>query len=570
MTFKITRKAPKNPSSEPSGPSERAPGVLGVFKRHVKFLGPGIVASAAYYDPGNWATDIQAGSRFGNAHLFILLVAVTVAVFLQILATRLGFISRKDIAQNCRAALYKGHAVKKWVALYPLWLIFELGILSADMGELLGSATALILLFPRLPPFVAVLLTFPEIFLALLFFRNGKQSKRSMQIFEIMIAIVVMAVVVSALVLFFKVNPNIPQVFAGFIPSKALVTGSAFYTAIGIIGATVGPHSLILGASMATQDRTSEKTDEKKAPPADGTVVYINRSNRTKGDIEKQPEDFMDPRQAPPVPSVSKIRSVLDCKSYLAHASFDIAASIFTLPLIVNSAILVIASTTFFYNNASLPVNEEADLVAMHELLKTRLGTGLATLFAVSLWLSGNAASLTITMAGQSISSGFLEYKTSPLMRRLITRTLGIIPAAIIAAISKQKGINDMLIASQVAISIVLPFAVIPLAYFTSRTGVMSISVPHKIGRLFSEDERVMTSKHSKLGPMISRPDPYGSSLSQSKSSGTDGYKEFNVSQLDGTHSFANHWVVRILIVVLVLVILASNVYGIYQVATGS
>ncbi|POV97563.1 hypothetical protein PSTT_14968 [Puccinia striiformis] len=537
MTFKITRKAPKNSSPEPSGPSERAPGVLGVFKRHVKFLGPGIVASAAYYDP-----DIQAGSRFGNAHLFILLVAVTVAVFLQILATRLGFISRKDIAQNCRAALYKGHAVKKWVALYPLWLIFELVRRHGRTARFSYCSHSTV---PSIATFRRCSLNFPGDLLGPSFFRNGKQSKRSMQIFEIMIAIVVMAVVVSALVLFFKVNPNIPQVFAGFIPSKALVTGSAFYTAIGIIGATVGPHSLILGASMATQDRTSEKTDEKKAPPADGTVVYINRSNRTKGDIEKQPEDFMDPRQAPPVPSVSKIRSVLDCKSYLAHASFDIAASIFTLPLIVNSAILVIASTTFFYNNASLPV------------LPPYLPFPCGSL--------ENAASLTITMAGQSISSGFLEYKTSPLMRRLITRTLGIIPAAIIAAISKQKGINDMLIASQVAINLV-----IPLAYFTSRTGVMSISVPHKIGRLFSEDERVMTSKHSKLGPMISRPDPYGSSLSQSKSSGTDGYKEFNVSQLDGTHSFANHWVVRILIVVLVLVILASNVYGIYQVATGS
>jgi metal iron transporter len=129
--------------------------------------------------------------------------------------------------------------------------------------------------------------------------------------------------------------------------------------------------------------------------------------------------------------------------------------------VVVNSAILVIASTTFFYNKPAGPIIEEADLVAMHQLLKTQLGAGLATLFAVSLWLSGNAASLTITMAGQSLSSGFLNYQTSPLIRRLITRTLGIIPATIIAAISAQKGINDMLIATQVAISIVLPFSYI-------------------------------------------------------------------------------------------------------------
>lgn len=127
--------------------------------------------------------------------------------------------------------------------------------------------------------------------------------------------------------------------------------------------------------------------------------------------------------------------------------------------VVVNSAILVIASTTFFYNKPAGPVVEEADLVAMHQLLKNKLGLGLAVLFAVSLWLSGNAASLTITMAGQSVSSGFLNYQTSPLIRRLITRTLGIIPATIIAAISRQKGINNLLIASQVAISIVLPFS---------------------------------------------------------------------------------------------------------------
>jgi len=569
MAFKIMRKAPKTVSPSASGSSERAPGITGVLKRHVKFLGPGIVASAAYYDPGNWATDLQAGSTFGNAHLFVLLIAVGVAVLLQTLASRLGFISRKDIGQNCRDAALsgeRGKAIKKWLGLYPLWLIFELGILSADLGELLGSATALILLFPRLPPWVAALLTFPEVFLALLFFRNGKQSKKSMQIFEIMITIVVMAVVVSALVLFFKVNPNIPQVFLGFVPSKQLVTGSAFYTAIGIVGATVGPHSLILGASIATQDRTSDEEVEDKAPPNDGTVIYLHQNI----DIEKQPEAFLDPRAAPSLPFPPKHRTVRDCKSYLAHATFDIAASIFTLPLIVNSAILVIASTTFFYNKPAGPVVEEADLVAMHQLLKKQLGSGLAVLFAVSLWLSGNAASLTITMAGQSLSSGFLNYQTSPLMRRLITRTLGIIPATIIAAISGQKGINNLLIASQVAISIVLPFAVIPLAYFSSRKAVMSISLPPKIERLFSEDESVMVSKQAEEGPKVSRSYQLGKELSQDRSIGMMDVKEFNVSRLGSSHSFANNWAVTVIISIIVLVIIASDVYGLYQVATGN
>lgn len=579
MAFKITRKAPKNNASTTSAPPERAPGLVGVFKRHVKFLGPGIVASAAYYDPGNWATDLQAGSRFGNAHLFILLLAVCIAVFLQILATRLGYITRKDISQNCRQALYSqgkpSGIASRWLMLYPLWLIFELGILFADLGELLGSATALILLFPQLPPWVAVLLTLPEVFLALLFFRNGKQSRRSVQIFEIMITVVVMAVVVSALVLFVKVKPDMAQVFRGYIPSKELISGTSFYTAIGIIGATVGPHSLILGATMATRDRDSEEVPEITVPQDEGPVIYIQPSSG--GDVEKEPIGHRGLHESGGasigssflvVPS-PKYRSLRDCKSYLAHASFDVAASIFTLPLIVNSAILVVASTTFFYNKPADMIVDDADLPAMHSLLRNTLGAGFATLFAISLWLSGNAASLTITMAGQSISAGFLERPTSPLVRRLVTRTLGVIPAAAISATHAQKGISDLLIASQVAISIVLPFAIIPLAIFTSRRALMSISIPTKTGQLFPEEDVQPKAKYDAMGHVVPGIARLDTQLSEYHPSVAPEMKELQVTQAGRLHSFANHAIIVLFVVVLVLVILAANVYGIYQVATG-
>ncbi|MBW0469528.1 hypothetical protein O181_009243 [Austropuccinia psidii MF-1] len=574
MSSSMDLRPESSSDSNPSPPPKRAPGLLGVLKRHIRFIGPGIVTSAAYYDPGNWATNIQAGSLFGNIHLFVLLLAICLAIFLQILATRLGFVSRKDISQNCRAVLYSQPQKKTWFRsflLYSLWLLFEVGILFADMGELLGSTIAYTLLIPQLPVWAATLLTFPEVFLALLFFRKGKRSRRSMQLFEIMITLVVMIVVVSSLILMFKVKPNFLEVFKGYIPQSKLISGTALYTAIGILGATVGPHSIILGATMATQDSTYDDHDQvQKSQTASKDLRNLNPSIP---DPEKQSYQF--PSLENPTSSTlstleepsSTSRSLLGCKSYLAHASFDIAASIFTLPLIVNSAILVASSTEFFYTKKpGAESTDQADITSMHALLKTNLGPGFATLFAISLLLSGQAASLTITIAGQSVSEGFLQRQISPLMRRLITRTLGIIPAVIISALSGKDGISSMLIATQVAISIFLPFAIIPLAYFAARKDVMSISMqstpqPFPTNEPFKHNQSI--SKTQEIYPIdkqhviknqnhhVSFPFRHQTELSN--------------PEPPKYHSFANGKIVNIIVCLIVVIVLVSNTYGIYQ-----
>ncbi|EGG06507.1 uncharacterized protein MELLADRAFT_86561 [Melampsora larici-populina 98AG31] len=567
-------------------PPAKAPGILGVLKRHSKFIGPGLIASVTFYDPGNWATDLQAGSKFGNAHLFILLIAIIMAVFLQILACRLGFITGKDFSQNCRAAVdaRPNNSMWRWIALYPLWVLLEIAVLFADIGELLGSAIAYNLLVPKLPLWGGVLLTFLDVFLALIFFRKGDGAKKSQQIFEIVMAVVVMSVVIAALILLFKVKPDWTAAIRGFLPSGDIVKGT---------GATVGPHSILLGASLATMDRDDSEgpaTDTNLTSPSDDSLnkyvpeksgkVQFEDSLPTLNKLESNPIIIDQDAPTPP-----RRRSIESCKSYLAHATFDIAVSLMTLPLIVNSAILLVASTTFYFviNGGE----EEADLESVHILLKQKLGPVLAFVFAFSLLLSGQAASLTITMAGQSLSAGFLGWETNALLRRLVTRTVGIIPSAIVAILLGKEGVNAMLIASQVAISIVLPFSIIPLAYFTGQKATMSITCPDESSPLapldpivrFRSDSLTIEPQKPLQGlsplqqyyknnggrkgdrPVIRHADSSFSGLSKTTSIDTN----LRVR----SHSFANNTTVKVIAGIVAVLVTLANIYAVVQAAQG-
>ncbi|CAH7669845.1 natural resistance-associated macrophage protein-domain-containing protein [Phakopsora pachyrhizi] len=582
-------------SNEPRGEEEiinsnkrdslkNRPGILGVLRRHVKYLGPGVVASAAYYDPGNWATDLEAGSRFGNSHLFVLVVAIAMAIFLQILASRLGYISRKDIAENCRESLYsrpKYPRSTRWLVFYPLWLLFEIGIIFADIGELLGSAIAYTLLIPQIPIWGAVLLTFPEVFLSLLFFREGKQSKRSLKFFEVMITIVVMAVVVSSLILFFKIKPNALHLLKGYVPSSTLVTGTGFYYAIGIIGATIGPHSLILGSTLAKIDAADDESrDQKYNEITPIQLPYPDLDSKANETENQNSSPLIDRSPLVVMDGFLTRRTVREYKSYLYHSSFDIAASLLTLPLIVNSAILAVASKVYFYDHLpALEIEREvADIASMHSLLSSMLGRGFGTLFAISLLLSALAASLTITIAGQSVSSGFLKVETSPLIRRLVTRTIGIIPSAIISAALGKEGVNKMLIASQVALSVVLPFSILPLAIFTSKRSVMSKVCADKkprldLRRIDNEGTQCLDGDEMASSRNL---DGRGNFLKLEKSKritekdgSTLSFDDPRIEQNDGlvVHFFSNHISVKLIVGLLVVVVTVANAYGVSQAA---
>ncbi|KAH9816199.1 natural resistance-associated macrophage protein-domain-containing protein [Melampsora americana] len=548
---------------------------------HLKFIGPGIVASVAYLDPGNWATDIEAGSTYGYPHLFVVLLASLMAILLQILSTRLGYVTGKDLAQQCRVALYDRPTHKKlwrWCALYPLYAICEAGIIFTDLAELIGSAMALKMLFPGLPLYGGVLLTSLDVFIVLAFFNSypSASNKTSTLIFELLISILVLAVLVSFVILLVKVSPRWSDVFGGFIPSAGMIKNGALYQAIGIIGATVMPHALFLGSKVAILDRVTwnddwETRSDDKSPQED-LCETENLGNSSAPDLHAITKL---PAVLAPCHSVKRrewnqidrrmVDNPLDyIRSHLGHASFDIGFSLFTLALpdldtdlctAVNAAILIVAASAFYYTEKEQIV--VADLFSAHELLATRIGKGSAYVFAIALLLSGQAASITVTLAGQIVSEGFLQWRTNPVVRRLVTRSIGIVPSAIVAGAVGVKGMDNVLVGSQVALSLVLPFVIAPLLIFTSNKDTMSV-------RIDPPEALPPPSSSPKTGPSRNNPDGESSVV------GNDygGPVLSDGPQL--VQHFANGKIIVILTSAILVMMCAANAYGIIQLATGS
>lgn len=539
---------------------------------HLKFVGPGIVASVAYLDPGNWATDIEAGSTYGYPHLFVVLAASLMAILLQVLSTRLGYVTGKDLAQHCRLALYDRPTHKKlwrWCALYPLYAICEAGIIFTDLAELIGSAMALKMLFPGLPLYGGVLLTSLDVFIVLAFFNSypSASNKTSTLIFELLITILVLAVLVSFVILLVKVSPAWPDVFKGFVPSTGMIKNGALYQAIGIIGATVMPHALFLGSKVAILDR-----------------VTWNDDWETRSDDKSRQEDVCEPENqenldTPDLHAINRLPAVLaPCqsvkrrewnqidqrmvdnpidyiRSHLGHASFDIGISLFTLALPVNAAILVVAAAAFFYTEKEHIV--VADLFSAHELLATRIGKGSAYVFAIALLLSGQAASITVTLSGQIVSEGFLQWRTNPVVRRLVTRMIGIVPSAIVAGAVGLKGMDNVLVGSQVALSLVLPFVITPLLLITSNKDTMSV-------KIVLDESSQPPSSSPKLATSANNRDIESTQVLPNNCEGPAVIREEPIS----VHHFANSKIIVVLTSIILVTMCAANVYGIIQLAT--
>ncbi|EGG11254.1 uncharacterized protein MELLADRAFT_70865 [Melampsora larici-populina 98AG31] len=538
---------------------------------HLKFIGPGIVASVAYLDPGNWATDIEAGSTYGYPHLFVVLAASLMAILLQILSTRLGYVTGKDLAQHCRLALYDRPTHKKlwrWCALYPLYAICEAGIIFTDLAELIGSAMALKMLFPGLPLYGGVLLTSLDVFVVLAFFNTypSASNKTSTLIFELLITILVFAVLISFVILLVKVSPRWPDVFEGFIPSAGMIKNGALYQAIGIIGATVMPHALFLGSKVAILDRVMwnddwETRSDDKSPQEDlcDTEMPDNSDSTDLHAINRLPA-VLSPCQGVKRRAWNQIdHRMVDnpvdyIHSHLGHASFDIALSLFTLALPVNAAILIVAASAFYYTeNEHIVV---ADLLSAHELLATRIGKGSAYVFAIALLLSGQAASITVTLSGQLVSEGFLKWRTNPVVRRIVTRLIGIVPAAAVAGSVGLKGMDDVLVGSQVALSLVLPFVIAPLLVFTSNKDTMSVGIdpPETLPPPSSSPKLATSGNRDDVQSRVVENDHEGPVISE----------ESKVIP-----HFANGKFIVILTSAILVMMCAANAYGIIQLAMG-
>ena len=377
------------------------------WRRLLGFLGPGFLISVGYMDPGNWATDIAGGSRFGYTLLFVIMASNLMAVLLQSLSLKLGVATERDLAQLCHQSY--GPRVS-----FALWVGAEIAIAACDLAEVVGSAIALNLLF-HIPLFYGVLITGLDVLLILLIQRWG------FRYVEALVITLIGTILGMFGVQMFLSKPDYwPALHSLFIPSTAIVTNPAMlYIAIGILGATVMPHNLYLHSSIV-QSRKYERTPKGK-------------------------------REA------------------IHMANIDSALAL-TLALFVNAAILIVAAAVF--NRHGL--YDVAAIQDAYKLLSPLVGAaGASTLFAIALLASGQNSSITGTLAGQVVMEGFIHLKVSPWLRRLITRSLAIIPTIIVVAVTGEQGTEKLLILSQVILSLQLSFAVVPLVLFTGNRKLM-------------------------------------------------------------------------------------------------
>ncbi len=376
------------------------------WRKLLVYAGPGFLVAVGYMDPGNWATDLAGGAKFGYALLAVILLSNFFAMILQHLALKLGIVTGRDLAQICRERYSKKTAIF-------LWLMAEIMIMACDLAEVLGSAIALNLLF-GLPILWGVIITVLDVFIILLL-----QNKGFRYIEAVVVALVgtITLAFVTELILS---SPELGPLFAGFIPTSQIVFNpEMLYIAIGILGATVMPHNLYLHSAIV-QTRNYEETNLGK-------------------------------------------------KEAIKFATIDSTFAL-TIALFVNASILIVSAAVFHFSG----YQDVAEIEEAYKLFAPLLGTSLASiLFAVALLASGQNATITGTLAGQIIMEGFINLRIKPWMRRMITRLLAIIPAVIFIAAYGDRSVTDLLILSQVILSIQLPFAIFPLVAFTSSKKVM-------------------------------------------------------------------------------------------------
>ncbi len=340
------------------------------WRRMLAFAGPAFLISVGYMDPGNWGTDLEAGSKYGYRLIWVLLMSNLMAILLQSLASRLGVVTGRDLAQACRENYPRRTSV-------ALWVLCEIAIASCDLAEVIGTIIALKLLF-GLPYLGGLAIAATDTLLLL------AMQKRGMRLLELLTLMLIGVIGVSFFVQIVWAQPAWGEVIRGFLPGlPPEKTGESLYVAIGILGATVMPHNLYLHSALV-QTRAFRPTPEGKSEA-------------------------------------------------LKYNLFDSAIAL-NGAFLVNAAILIVSGAKFD--------GQEVDsLQKAHELLEGVLGTALAPiLFAVALLASGQSSTFTGTLAGQVVMEGFISLRLRPWVRRLLSRSLALLPALFVVVLVGGRG----------------------------------------------------------------------------------------------------------------------------------
>ncbi len=370
-------------------------GQVSFWRRMFAFAGPAYLVSVGYMDPGNWATDLEGGARFGYRLLWVLVMSNAMAVLLQTLSARLGIVSGRDLAQACRET-------------YPrrinlaLWGLCEVAIAACDLAEVLGAAIGLNLLF-HIPLLYGVILTAADTILVLWFQSFG------IRVIEAFVLSLISVMAACFCIEILWARPGVGEMVTGLVPH---LNHDSLYIAIGILGATVMPHNLYLHSALVQTRHIGQNEEAKRAA----------------------------------------------CRYNLIDSVVALNGA-----MLVNIAILVLAAAVFFRRGIIVTEIQQAQV-----LLVPLLGTSAAgILFAVALLCSGQSSTLTGTLAGQVVMEGYLNFRMRPWLRRLITRSLAVVPAALTIYIAGDQATFGLIILSQVMLSMQLPFAIIPLIHFT-------------------------------------------------------------------------------------------------------
>ena len=390
------------------------------------FLGPGALVAVGYMDPGNWITSVVGGATYKYSLLFVILISSLIAMQLQQMAGKLGIVTQMDLAQ---ATAFHS---PKWLR-YTLWVVLELALMATDLAEVLGSAIALNLLF-GIPIMVAILVTILDVFLLLLIMKLGFKK------IEAIVSTLILTILVIFVYLVALSEPSITGILEGYLPTPTLFghyaaghTNHQLTLALGIVGATVMPHNLYLHSSLSQTRKVDHSNDD-------------------------------------------------DVTKAVRFMSWDSNIQL-TLAFVVNSLLLILGASLFFGHASDISAfSQMYNALQDSKIAGAVASSTLSTLFALALLASGQNSTITGTLTGQIVMEGFLHMRLPQWVIRLFTRLFALLPVIIVAILygDQEKTLDQLLVYSQVFLSLALPFSIFPLIYYTSKKSLMGKHVNAK------------------------------------------------------------------------------------------
>jgi len=357
--------------------------------------------------------------------------------YVQCMSVKLGSVTGLDLAQMNHQHLHR------WVELF-IYAVAEAAIVCTDLSQVIGTAIAINILNPKIPTWAGCIISVLDTLLILLVYTRTGELRR-MRFFEAFVGILVLIIFVTICVTLGMVSEPASEVFLGFIPSKAVFSGTGLYESCAMLGGILMPHSLYVGSSI-TRSR----------------LYHYDSKSRVDGEVSDADSESYRP----------SVRAIKACMGY---SIAELVFTLFTVGLVVNAALVIIAGSVF-YNSPDSDTAINGDLPGLYSIFVKDVAPAAGTLFAISLLFSGSSAGIVATMAGQIVMEAAINIRLSPLLRRLITRCVAIIPALIVAVSTGEKGLAQALVACNYVLAIGLIFVTAPLLYYPCRNKYMTVA----------------------------------------------------------------------------------------------